>query len=314
MINRKSTVRLRRYVRFHAVFFGAIVWFFCQLSQATTHNDLTTTDNPIDETQAENRPKTHSTPILVWFVQQQKGQQRFIQRTDTAIYQPLQTAAEQQGLLLLFPLFDSQDLRALSPIQLAANNLKNIRHASQRYPTEWILTLYFYPDETGWQSRWHLYRDQQHEHWQDAGQTIETPLQQGIVHASQYLQQPPTHAPPVSVANVAMAIQPALEPPIEPTEQIKPVLPADNTTTRAVHSMEVWIENLSQAEDFSLIKNYFSQFKEIYQVDVVRVENQRALFILTTAYDEAQLRQYLTVGQRLQTQQNQHWPWVFYWK
>jgi uncharacterized protein len=79
--------------------------------------------------------------ILIWLVQQEQGERRFIRRAEQPLNAALRQAFAQAALPLVLPLYDMDDLQALSETDVWAGFWQQINQASRRYKSDEVLAL-----------------------------------------------------------------------------------------------------------------------------------------------------------------------------
>ena len=79
--------------------------------------------------------------ILVWLVQQQNGERSFVRRADMPLNKALRQAFKQSALPLLQPLYDMDDIQAVSETDVWAGFWQQINLASSRYKPDVVLAV-----------------------------------------------------------------------------------------------------------------------------------------------------------------------------
>jgi uncharacterized protein len=104
------------------------------------------------------RPRT-----LIWLALPD----RILNATDaTPLMQALFTAAQQRGIVLLFPQMDSADKAAVSAADITGFNDQRIREASKRYHADAVLAGAVLPAEGQFAARWQWLAPDKVEDWQ----------------------------------------------------------------------------------------------------------------------------------------------------
>lgn len=107
------------------------------------------------------RPRT-----LVWLVSPESGG-RILGAADTSpVMQAMLTAAQQRGIVLVFPQMDAQDKAAVGVADLSGFNAERIRAASARYQADAVLVGVMAPAEGQLAGRWEWLSPDKVEDWQ----------------------------------------------------------------------------------------------------------------------------------------------------
>ncbi len=99
-----------------------------------------------------NRPE-----VLLWLVVEDKGSRRFAsQELDADLLQQVKTLSRERGLPFALPLYDVQDLQAISAADVWAGFLDNVRLASGRYHPDITVLVKAYKAGLLWQGDWQI--------------------------------------------------------------------------------------------------------------------------------------------------------------
>lgn len=102
----------------------------------------------------EDRP-----PVLVWLAVEQHGRRVLVGGEDgMEVRALLQTAAAKRGLLVLFPLMDSEDQQRISAADVFGGFSERALVATERYGTTQMVLGRMHREGSGWAVRWDLRR------------------------------------------------------------------------------------------------------------------------------------------------------------
>ncbi|HSN17589.1 MAG TPA: DUF2066 domain-containing protein [Gammaproteobacteria bacterium] len=107
------------------------------------------------------RPRT-----LIWLVSPDAGGHILTAAENTPVMQALLTAAQQRGIVLVFPQMDAQDKAAIGVPDLSGFNAERIRAASARYQPDAVLVGIMTPAEGQLAGRWEWLAPDKVEGWQ----------------------------------------------------------------------------------------------------------------------------------------------------
>lgn len=94
-------------------------------------------------------------PVLVWLALEQQGRRILVGGEDgTEARALLQAAAAKRGLLLLFPLMDSEDQQRISPADVFGGFGERAVAAGERYGATQMVMGRMYREGSGWAARW----------------------------------------------------------------------------------------------------------------------------------------------------------------
>jgi hypothetical protein len=94
-------------------------------------------------------------PVLVWLALEQQGRRVLVGGEDgTEARALLQAAAAKRGLLLLFPLMDSEDQQRISPADVFGGFRERAIAAGERYGATQMVMGRMYREGSGWVARW----------------------------------------------------------------------------------------------------------------------------------------------------------------
>lgn len=96
-------------------------------------------------------------PVLVWLALEQQGRRVLVGGEDGIEARALlQTAAAKRGVLLLFPLMDSEDQQRISPADVFGGFNERAIVAGERYGASLMAMGRMYREGSGWAARWSL--------------------------------------------------------------------------------------------------------------------------------------------------------------
>ncbi len=118
----------------------------------------------LDAQRIQQLLKTHQIPVwggqrpelLFWIVEQQQFERNFVRRLDSIWLTHLREALTAQALPFTLPLYDMDDLMALTVTDVWAGFWQQIAQASQRYQVDEIIVLLLEPAITDTESGWRL--------------------------------------------------------------------------------------------------------------------------------------------------------------
>lgn len=109
-------------------------------------------------------------PVLVWLALEQGGRRLLVGSEDGAeVRAQLQEAAARRGVLLLFPLMDSEDQQRISHADVFGGFTDRVRLATERYGTPLMVMGRMYRDGGGWVARWTLSGNAMQSAWITSG-------------------------------------------------------------------------------------------------------------------------------------------------
>lgn len=101
--------------------------------------------------------QTNRPPVLVWLALERDGRRILVGGEDGVEERALlQSAATKRGLLLLFPLMDSEDQQRISPADVFGGFAERAAAAGERYGTAQMIMGRMHREGSGWASRWRL--------------------------------------------------------------------------------------------------------------------------------------------------------------
>lgn len=99
-----------------------------------------------------NRPR-----VLAWLVREENGQRRILSREiDGELLSQVRSLSQKRGLPFELPLNDVQDMEAVSPADLWAGFLDNVKLASERYHPDIIVIGKLHQAGLLWQGDWQI--------------------------------------------------------------------------------------------------------------------------------------------------------------
>ena len=133
----------------------------------------------------------HGRPELVpWLVVEQKGRRRLADpERDGALFQTLESAAQQRGLVLVVPLMDLEDRNALKPADLWTLDLEAIRAATTRYGNSLPLVVRITGGKGRWKARWSLLFPGGERNFDSRGKSLQELMTGGVNQAADLLVQ-----------------------------------------------------------------------------------------------------------------------------
>ena len=151
------------------------------------------------------RPRT-----LVWLALQDSPGGRLLPATDNSfLMQALQTAAQQRGIVLLFPQMDAVDHAALGVPDVSAFAVDRIRQASARYHPDAVLVGSITPFGTGqYAAHWQLMSGTDQQNWETPpGDEVVTAVDGVQVSADRYASRYAIAAGAGELAGVPLTVQ-----------------------------------------------------------------------------------------------------------
>ncbi len=133
----------------------------------------------------------HGRPELVpWVAVERNGRRRLADpERDDALFQVLESAAEQRGLVLVIPLMDLEDRNALGPSDLWTLNLQAIRAATTRYGNALPLVTRVSGGQGRWRARWSLLLPDGERNFESRGGSLQELMEGGVNQAADLLAQ-----------------------------------------------------------------------------------------------------------------------------
>lgn len=195
--------------------------------------------------------------VVLWLAVEQQQQRHLVgQETDPSLQEQLLKIAELQGLPIILPLMDLEDVSAVTVTDVWGGFPAVLRQASERYGANIILVgrvMHKDQGEVGaksWQSQWQLLTESDMPTWEAQGQNLQEVLTQGIAGSTHYL------INRFGVKNKAtqMAVG-------------KPFLLA--------------VEDIKTAADFSTVENYLDSLDSVSHVNITQVLGNMAVFEIT---------------------------------
>lgn len=127
-------------------------------------------------------------PVLVWLAVEQGGRRLLVGGEEGGdIRAQLQAAAARRGVLLLFPLMDSEDRQKVSGADVFGGFTERVQQASERYGTPLMVMGRMYREGGGWAARWTL-SERDSVSWNTAGPTLGEVLNSAAVELATRLQ------------------------------------------------------------------------------------------------------------------------------
>lgn len=109
-------------------------------------------------------------PVLVWLALEQGGRRLLVGGEDGGeVRAQLQEAAARRGVLLLFPLMDSEDQQRIGHADVFGGFTDRVRVATERYGTPLMVMGRMYRDGGGWVARWNLSGNAMQSVWTTSG-------------------------------------------------------------------------------------------------------------------------------------------------
>ncbi|WP_052748999.1 DUF2066 domain-containing protein [Arsukibacterium ikkense] len=99
--------------------------------------------NPLLQQQGIAIWGAHRPEILVWIVQQQAGERRFLRQPEHELVKLLLPHLAENGIPVTLPLYDIEDLSQLSETDVWAGFWQSINQASSRYRPDRVMTIAF---------------------------------------------------------------------------------------------------------------------------------------------------------------------------
>ncbi|MGE3318705.1 MAG: DUF2066 domain-containing protein [Candidatus Berkiella sp.] len=129
--------------------------------------------------------------VVLWLAVEENQQRRLVgSETDPALQAQVEKWAASNGLPLVLPLMDLEDVASVTVTDVWGQFPTTIQQASKRYDAQVILVakLSHTPEsDKPWSASWQLYTTNESPNWTVSGQTQEEVLQQGIASTSHYL-------------------------------------------------------------------------------------------------------------------------------
>jgi len=199
---------------------------------------------------------------LLWLGVEAGDGRRLLGSEDSAWQRVAQTA-EQRGIPLLFPLMDLEDQTQLKAADLWGDFEQNIRAASRRYGTDYILTgRLTQVAEHLWRASWRLYQGDSVSSWNNDGEYRDSLLREGVEYAADLLAN--RYAPVGGESELSM--------------------------------VRIRVAGVSGFRDFAGLGRFLSSQSAVERADVAAIEPDAATFLLHVRGGIQSLEQGLELG------------------
>jgi hypothetical protein len=205
---------------------------------------------------------------LVWLVMQEGQRRQFVGLEDAAGFTAkMSNRAQARGIILRYPLFDSEDTSVLKEADVWGGFIGPIKQASERYGADVILTCSLENTTAGWQGHWSAIIQDEVNSWTTMGEQPEQVLQDGIdglvdTLASHYIQA---------------------------------------TTGSLASGIEIVVKDINDFEQYSKVLKYLRTLNSVTDVDVKIVEPGSVTFSLTATGSELVVQRAIELGRTLES-------------
>gem|GEM_PF-6985889 len=247
--------------------------YYYQAASEETGEDEETLDNIVKKTQrlvvqfdplsVDNLIKTaslpatpavavHLTPVLLWLSVNEKGKAWLLSDDgENPLAKQVKFMGKNKNLDIMVPMFDLDDVNALSVSEVDKMNISSISQASARYGSELILVGSVAGQDKDWKARWMLLKNGKRFAWDDHGVSLNGAVLSGLLKASDMVNNP-------------NAIETA------------------NNKGRIILTVS-GIENVTH---YASVNAYLQNLNEVSSVSILRVEPSRIIFDVVLASDD----------------------------
>lgn len=185
--------------------------------------------------------------VVLWLALEQNDERHLVgAETDPDVHATLKKIAQQQGLPLVLPLMDLEDVSLVTVTDVWGQFTDVLTTASQRYHAKILLVGRLKQVEGRWQSDWTLRYADLPTRWQGEGNSLEKVMENALQKTSQYLRQ-------------QLAV---------PT----------NSHQTAGQPLLIGIQGIRTRGDFKNVSRYLNHLNGIKSVEVQQVIGDTALF------------------------------------
>jgi hypothetical protein len=228
---------------------------------------------------------------LLWLATERSGQRELATpETDSRLVSAASTAARDQGLPVMFPLYDLEDRSQVTLADLWGLRAASIQAASRRYATDRaVVGLVSGTDATGWTGRWALIGPQgMAGEWTSRGTSTAAVVQSGIAQAAErsggsapaQRSSPAAAGPSAPAPSPASAQAPASAVTTLPAAGAVSALPSSEGQRSGPTGglVAVRVAGVQRLEDYLRTRQFLSGLAGIRQVSVLGVAGDSVVF------------------------------------